>query len=188
MGERDLGQGLLRVNRAVFLDRDGVINRAIVRGGRPYPPLTVDEMEFLPGVAEATAILSNAGFRLIVVTNQPDVATGVQRLEVVEAMHARLRREFPIDDIRVCYHVDRDGCMCRKPKPGMLLDAAAEWSIDLTSSFMVGDRWRDIGAGKAAGCKTIRVGDGYAEAQAETPDSVVESLRAASLLIVAGRV
>ena len=188
MGERDLNRSLVRVKRAVFLDRDGVINRAIVRSGRPYPPLSAEEMEFLPGVGEAIHMLKDAGFRLIVVTNQPDVATGVQRQVVVEAMHERIRREFPIDDIRVCYHVDQDDCTCRKPKPGMLLQAAAEWTIDIPRSFMVGDRWRDIGAGKAAGCRTIRLGDGYHEAQPDEPDCVADSLLAASKLIIAGQV
>lgn len=172
------------MNRAVFLDRDGVINRVVLRDGHPYPPPSVDKLEFLPGVAEAIDALHRAGFRIIVVTNQPDVATGLQRREVVEAIHERMRRLFPIDDIKVCYHVDQDGCLCRKPKPGMLLEAAKEWSLNLDQSSLVGDRWRDIGAGRAAGCKTILVGDGYTERQIEKPDAVVNSLFDASVLIL----
>ncbi len=175
------------MRRAVFLDRDGVINRAVVRAGRPFPPASVRDVEFLSGVAEAIEALRRAEFRIIVVTNQPDVAAGLQRRETVEAIHARLRASFPIDDIKVCYHADQDGCSCRKPKPGLLFEAATQWSLDLTRSFMVGDRWRDIEAGKAAGCKTILVDGGYAERRAERPDAVVASLLEASRVILSDR-
>lgn len=179
-----LGVGRDTLARAVFLDRDGVINRVIVRGGLPFPPASVSELEFLAGVAEAIEALRRAEFRLIVVTNQPDVATGLQRREAVEAIHARIRAQFPIDDIKVCYHTDEDGCPCRKPKPGLLFEAATQWSLDLRQSVMVGDRWRDIEAGKAAGCKTILVESGYAERRAEHPDAVVTSLLEASHVIL----
>lgn len=176
------------MNRAVFLDRDGVLNRAVVREGRPYPPPSVEELEFLPRVAEAIDGLRRAGFRLIIVTNQPDVATGVQQREVVEQMHERISRVLAVDEIKVCYHVDRDDCSCRKPKPGMLLEAANRWSLDLNNSFMVGDRWRDIEAGRAAGCKTILIKYDYDERQAESPDAVVHSLYEASELILSGKI
>ncbi|PYS49941.1 MAG: HAD family hydrolase [Acidobacteria bacterium] len=176
------------MTRAVFLDRDGVINRAIVREGRPFPPASVEELEFLPRVGEAIERLKRAGFRLIVVTNQPDVAKGLQRREVVEAMHERIRRETLIDDIKVCYHSERDECACRKPKPGMLLEAAREESLDLSQSFMVGDRWRDVEAGRAAGCKTILISYEYDERQAERPDAIVNSLFEASELILSGKI
>jgi len=181
------------MHRAVFLDRDGVLNRVGIVQGRPFPPGSVDAMEILPGVPEALGRLRQAGYRLIVVTNQPDVATGVQRLEVVDAMHRRLLEELPLDDIRVCYHTDQDGCECRKPRPGMLLQGAADWDLDLSESFMVGDRWRDVGAGQAAGCRTILIGDGYAEFSlragqlAGPPDRVASSLAEASELILSGR-
>jgi D-glycero-D-manno-heptose 1,7-bisphosphate phosphatase len=174
------------MNRAVFLDRDGTINAAVIRAGRPFPPSSLEELQILPGVADALGALRAAGLCLIVVTNQPDVATGVQRREVVEQMHERLRRELPIDDIKVCYHADADGCSCRKPKPGMLLEAADEWSLDLPGSFLVGDRWRDVEAGRAAGCKTILIHYGYAERRAEHPDAVVGSLPQAGAIILSG--
>jgi D-glycero-D-manno-heptose 1,7-bisphosphate phosphatase len=174
------------VNKAVFIDRDGVINRAVVRDGRPYAPETLGEFELLPGVPEAMAVLRAAGFRLIVVTNQPDVGAGRQSQEVVESMHAQLRKTLPIDDVRVCYHTDADGCDCRKPKPGMLLAAARDWDIDLRASTMVGDRWRDVGAGRAAGCKTILVESGYDDLPAEGYDAAVTSLLEASQLILRG--
>jgi len=172
------------MKHAVFLDRDGVINRAVIREGRPYPPASMDEFEFLPQVEEAIEKLHCANFLIFVVTNQPDVRTGVQRKEVVEAMHAHLASRCPVDDILVCYHVDEDGCECRKPQPGMLLQVAKRWPIDLSQSIMIGDRWRDIEAGKAAGCSTVLIRSEYAERQAENPDIIAESLFEASELIL----
>ena len=164
------------MKRAVFLDRDGVINRAVIRDGKPYPPASLEEFEYLPGVETSIRAIRNAGFLVVVVTNQPDVATGLQRREVVEAMHEKIRAEELCDDLKVCYHTDSDNCNCRKPKPGMLLEAARDWKIDLSRSFMVGDRWRDIAAGRAAGCCTFLIDYGYAEQRAHKPDVVVGSL------------
>lgn len=175
------------MNRAVFVDRDGVINRAVVRDGKPYSPRGLADFELLPGVREAVWLLHDAGFRVIVATNQPDVGGGRQTRATVEAIHAHLRAALPVDDIKVCYHTDSDGCACRKPKPGMLLDAAEQWGIDLASSVMVGDRWRDVEAGKAAGCRTILIENAYDERAAEGFDAAVPSLLEASRLILAGR-
>jgi D-glycero-D-manno-heptose 1,7-bisphosphate phosphatase len=168
---------------AVFLDRDGTINAATVRDGKPYPPASPGELVILPGADAAIAALRAAGFRTIVVTNQPDVATGKQRREVVEAINAALRARVALDDVRVCYHADADGCACRKPKPGLLLEAARDWRIDLGRSFMVGDRWRDVDAGRAAGCRTILIESGYAEKRSE-PDFSVSSLAEACTIIL----
>jgi D-glycero-D-manno-heptose 1,7-bisphosphate phosphatase len=173
----------MRRSAAVFLDRDGTINAASVRDGKPYPPASPQELVILPGADAAIAALRAAGFRAIVVTNQPDVATGKQRREVVEAINAALRASVALDDVRVCYHVDADGCGCRKPKPGMLLEAARDWQIDLGRSFMVGDRWRDVEAGRAAGCRTILIESGYAEKRSE-PDFSVSSLAEACTMIL----
>lgn len=133
---------------AVFLDRDGVINRAVIRDGKPYPPQTVQAVEIPADVQPALLRLKSAGYRLVVVTNQPDVAKGIQEQAVVEAINARLARDLPIDEFRICYHDDADACDCRKPKPGLLLRPP---SHDLARSVMVGDRWRDIEAGRRAG-------------------------------------
>jgi D-glycero-D-manno-heptose 1,7-bisphosphate phosphatase len=162
--------------RAVFLDRDGVINRAVVRDGKPYPPDSLQELEILPGVADALARLRAAGFVNVIVTNQPDVATGRQRREVVEAMHAFLASKLAVDAVKVCYHAAADGCACRKPKPGMLLEAARELGVDLAASVMVGDRWRDVGAGQAAGCRSFFIDAGYAEKRPGKPYVAVKSL------------
>lgn len=161
--------------RAVFLDRDGVLNRAVVRDGKPYPPANAAELEILPGVQEALAKLQAAGFRLIVVTNQPDVARGKQTQSMVETINSALQAKLPIDEFRVCYHDDTDGCTCRKPAPGMLLYAAKDADIDLAASFMVGDRWRDIEAGNRAGVKTVLVDYGYNEHLKSQPDMKVRS-------------
>jgi len=169
---------------AVFFDRDGVLNRALIRDGKPYSPATLDQFEILPGVTEALRALDEAGFLLIVATNQPDVGRGAQRREVVEAMHQRLRAELPLDDIKVCYEADGAGCACSKPKPGMLLAAAGERGIDLSRSYMIGDRWRDVGAGKAAGCFTIFIDRGYREALIDTPDAVCADLPEAAAVIL----
>ena len=170
MGVRDL-----KVQRAVFLDRDGVLNRAVVRDGRPYPPRDVSELEILPGVEEACAALRTAGYLMIVVTNQPDVARGKTTRDVVAAINQALSDGLSVRDIRVCYHDDSDHCSCRKPKPGLLLDAADQWHIDLSNSFMVGDRWKDIEAGASAGCKTIFINNGYSERKPNSPDYCVDS-------------
>lgn len=173
-----------RVKRAVFLDRDGVINRVVVRGGKPYPPESLAELEILPGVPEALGRLRAAGFLNVIVTNQPDVATGKQRREVVESMHAVLFSQLPIDALKACYHTDADDCTCRKPRPGMLREAADELGIDLARSFMVGDRWRDVGAGQAVGCKCYFIDYGYAESRPAAPYVAVKSLVEAAGLIL----
>ena len=164
------------MRRAVFLDRDGVINRAIVRDGKPYPPASLEELEILPGVHEALQKLHDANYLLIVVTNQPDVARGAAKRKDVELMNAFLSSQLPIDDFKTCYHDSGDKCNCRKPLPGALLEAAHDHNIDLSKSFMVGDRWRDVEAGAAAGCKTFFVNYRYAEKKPEAPDFIVTSL------------
>jgi D-glycero-D-manno-heptose 1,7-bisphosphate phosphatase len=167
------------------LDRDGVLNRAIVRNGKPYPPPTLNELEVLPGVPEGLQTLKQAGFLLIVVTNQPDVARGSQRREVVEAINTHLLAMLPLDEIRVCYHDDRDTCQCRKPQPGLLLEAAVQYDLDLSASFIVGDRWKDIEAGHRAGCITILIDCGYAEREADPPPNQrVSSLAQAAMWIL----
>jgi len=164
------------MRRAVFLDRDGVINRAVVINGKSYPPATLIDFVYLPGVESCIKQLRAAGYLVIVVTNQPDVAKGIQNREVIDAMHAKLRRDVLCDDIKVCFHIDEDYCDCRKPKPGMLIEAAREWNINLRESFMVGDRWRDIEAGKAAGCFTYYIDYKYQEKPPDRPDNIVTSL------------
>jgi D-glycero-D-manno-heptose 1,7-bisphosphate phosphatase len=172
------------MRRAVFLDRDGVINRAVVRNGKPYPPANIAEMEILPGVSDALAALHHAGFMLIVVTNQPDVARGTTPMAVVEEINSYLSSCLPIDEFRTCYHDSGDDCECRKPLPGALLAAAKQHDIDLEGSYMIGDRWRDTEAGQRAGCKTIFIDYGYAEKQPESINFRVRSLEEAAQIIL----
>jgi len=176
-------QSTVRRARAVFLDRDGVINRALERESKPYPPRNLDEFEILPEVPAACAKLKAAGFLLVVVTNQPDVARGTQRREVVDAIHARLRAELPLDDVRACFHDDADGCACRKPAPGLLLQAARDHRLALEACYLVGDRWRDVEAGQAAGCRTIFIDHGWAERRPASPSATVASLAEAAAWI-----
>jgi D-sedoheptulose 7-phosphate isomerase len=178
-----MGVGARR--RAVFLDRDGVINRAFVRDGKPFPPPTPQELEILPGVPEALRELKANGFQLLLVTNQPDVGRGKLSVQTLDAMHEDLRTQLPLDDILVCCHTDQDKCDCRKPMPGMIIEAARKHNIDLAASFMVGDRWRDIDAGYNAGCKTILIDYGYSERPPDhEPDLRVRSLREAADWII----
>ena len=171
---------------AVFLDRDGVINECRVLDGKPYPPRSVGEFVILPGVAEACRRLKAAGFLLIVATNQPDVGRGDLEQGVVERIHAHMRRELPLDRVEVCYHPGRglSECDCRKPQPGMLRRAATELNIDLHASWMVGDRWRDIDCGHAAGCRTVFIDYGYDEPLKQQPDFRTTSLLEAAEVIL----
>lgn len=149
--------------RAVFLDRDGVVNQAVIRGGKPFPPANVSEMVINPDAKTGLPILKALGFRLIVVTNQPDVARGTQTVNTVREIHDAIQSELAVDDFFVCYHDDRDQCDCRKPAPGLIFRAAERYGIQLTASFLIGDRWRDIDAGHAAGVQTALIDYGYSE-------------------------
>jgi len=169
---------------AVFLDRDGVINRAFVRDGMPFPPESLLDLEILPGVSDALIALKARGYLVIVVTNQPDVARGTTSQHVIDGIHGRLKDELAIDAILTCFHDDADDCSCRKPRPGLLLQAARRFGIDLPASFMVGDRWRDVQAGKHAGCRTFFVDRGYGEPPPTSYDFRVASLIEASRIIL----
>jgi D-glycero-D-manno-heptose 1,7-bisphosphate phosphatase len=169
---------------AVFLDRDGVINRIQLRDGVPRPPASVEDLEVLPGVAEALSALRAAGFALVVVTNQPDVARGSTTRESVAEIHDRITRELCVDAILTCFHDDGDDCACRKPRPGLLLRAARELDLDVSSSFMVGDRWRDLEAGARAGCRTFYIDAGYEEPTPAAYDYRVASLHEAAGIVL----
>ena len=172
------------MRRAVFLDRDGVINRALIREGKPNAPRVLAEFEILPGVPDALRQLRESGYLLIVVTNQPDVPRGRTSRQDVDAIHARLGQMLPVDDIRVCYHDDDDRCACRKPSPGMLYAAAVERDIRLAGSYLVGDRWRDIAAGRRAGCTTILVDSGHDEPTSVEPEVRLPDLARAAAWIL----
>lgn len=162
--------------KAVFLDRDGVINKLIMRNGLAQAPYVIEEFELYPGVTEAINQLKENQFLTVIVTNQPDVARGWVSIDSVTMINNRILELLPIDEIRICFHINEDNCHCRKPKPGMLTDAAQKWNIDLRQSFMFGDRYGDISAGKRAGCKTFLVGHGDKQGGHPDPDYKVSSL------------
>jgi D-glycero-D-manno-heptose 1,7-bisphosphate phosphatase len=176
---------LVAAVNAVFLDRDGVLNEALVRDGKPFSPLTVAEVVIPADVPSSLARLRQSGFRLIMVTNQPNIARGLQSREAVYAINRYLQEVLRLDAAETCEHDDADNCDCRKPKPGMLLRAAARDHIALTASYLIGDRWRDIEAGRRAGCRTILIGDNYGEALKSTPDAAVETFGEAADWILA---
>lgn len=171
--------------RAVFLDRDGVLIDTAVRGGKPYAITEAEPAVVLDGVADACAALKAAAFLLVLVTNQPDVGRGKTSLGFVEHTNATLMRTLGLDAVRACCHRPEDDCPCRKPRPGMLTEAAASLAIDLGASVMVGDRWSDIEAGRSAGCRTVLIERGYGERAAESPDHSATDLLAAVPWIVA---
>jgi D-glycero-D-manno-heptose 1,7-bisphosphate phosphatase len=170
--------------KAVFLDRDGVINAPVVRDGRPYPPASLEDLRIYPDAARSCTLLKEAGFTLVVATNQPDVGRGTQQREVVEQMHARILAELPIDLVEVCYDPDAEASECYKPAPGMLLKAARQLELDLSQSYMIGDRWRDVDCGHAAGCKTIFIDRGYREELRRQPHFRAHSLWEAVEIVV----
>ena len=171
-------------DRAVFLDRDGVLVVPEFRDGRSYAPRSLDDFRLYEAAKACVDRLKAADFRLVVVTNQPDVGNGITQRLVVEEMHRRLRDELPVDEIQVCYHTSNDACTCRKPRPGMLLDAARKLGLDLSRSVMIGDRASDVDAGIAAGCRTVFIDLGYREPMPERADFVVTSLSEATEIVL----
>ncbi len=172
---------------AVFLDRDGTLNASDVVDGEPRPPAGPLDLVILPGVVEAVQRLRAAGYLLIVVTNQPDVARGTRSRAEVEAVNDRLHAHLLLDAIFVCYHDDADGCHCRKPLPGMLVEASERYAIDLRRSFMVGDRWKDVEAGRRAGCATILLRRPYSGDQARADFEAASLAEAADIILRVGK-
>lgn len=170
----------VQVDRAaVFFDRDGVLNESVMVRGRPYPPASAAELTVEDSTVEACAQLRAASLALVVVSNQPDIARRTQSRAAVDAINVALQERLPLDAILICPHDDADDCGCRKPKPGMLLRAARELRLDLSRSVMVGDRWRDVEAGRRAGCATVFLDRGYDEPRPERADLVVGQLQLA---------
>ncbi len=162
--------------RAIFLDRDGVLIETAVRNRRPYAVTAPQDVRIIDGVTEACRELSRLGFLLVLVTNQPDVARGKISRAFVDETNMALAETIGLDDVEVCDHDDVDDCDCRKPRPGLLMRAAEKLSVDLGSSILVGDRWRDVEAGRNAGCKTVFIDCGYDEKMPEAPDHIAKSL------------
>jgi D-glycero-D-manno-heptose 1,7-bisphosphate phosphatase len=173
-----------KLHPAVFLDRDGVICRTFIRNGKPYAPSKMEDFKLMPNSHHSVMLLKQEGFKVIVVTNQPDIGNGIVALEVVESMHQKLRKKSMVDDVILCAHRQDEGCECRKPRPGMLIHAANKHGIDLNKSFMIGDRASDIEAGKNAGCRTVFIDRHYAEPPPLNPETTVNSLQKAVAYII----
>ena len=170
------------LKKAVFLDRDGVLNRPNIIDGKPYAPKKVKDFIIYSEVYEVLNNLKNNLYKLIVVTNQKDVGRGITSMKVLNTMHNKLKSFLPIDDIKVCICIDE--CDCYKPNPGMILEAQKEWNIDIEKSYIIGDSWRDIGAGINAGCKTILIDRKYNMPMLYKPDYIVNSLKEAESKIL----
>jgi D-glycero-D-manno-heptose 1,7-bisphosphate phosphatase len=149
--------------RAVFFDRDGVLNKPLVVNGKPHAPASLSETEIYPEARGLLEKLRALDYLLFVVTNQPNVSKGIHSRKNIEDINRALIAALSPDGIFVCYHRDEDACMCRKPKPGLLLEASRKYKLDLSECYMVGDRWRDIEAGQNAGCTTVWIDCGYQE-------------------------
>jgi len=164
------------MRRAIFLDRDGTLNKAFIKNGLPFSPSSFNEFEILPGVKESLLKLKKLNFVCLLITNQPDVSRGKIKKNVVIQMNNFLKSEIKLDDIFICYHDDHDNCECRKPKPGLLLNAKKKWNINLNKSYMIGDRWKDIQAGINAGCKTVFINNGYKDNKEIKANFITDSL------------
>ena len=150
-------------SKAVFLDRDGVLIKTDIVNRKPYAITNHRDLCFIDGVKEGLDKLKNFNFLLIVVTNQPDIVTKKTSISEMNKIHNTIRSNLPIDDIYACLEVEKRNSTHYKPKPGMLIDASKKFGINLKNSFIIGDRWRDIGAGNNAGCKTILIDYSYNE-------------------------
>ena len=164
-------------HKAIFLDRDGIINKVVLKKGKPAPPIDFNEFELTEGIVETLQVLKQAGYLLIIFTNQPDVRRGDQTQTRVEAFHRHIQEILPIDRVYVCYHDSQDNCDCRKPKPGMLKQAQQDFNIDFQKSFVVGDRWRDVDAGNAVGCRTLFMDYQYDESLRTQPSFIIHKIR-----------
>jgi D-glycero-D-manno-heptose 1,7-bisphosphate phosphatase len=185
---REARHGLSAIDpsrRAVFFDRDGVLNEAVVRDRKPFPPTSVAEVRFTDRAREAVSELHDAGFVTVCVTNQPDVARGTLDRDVAESINDFVRTELGLDDLIACFHDEADACSCRKPKPGMILEAASRHGLDVAQSYLVGDRWKDIDAGIAAGCRTVLIDRAWNERAATgKPDASVATAHDAARWIL----
>lgn len=174
----------IKKKKAIFLDRDGVINIPFVRGGKSFAPQTVSDFKFYPDVSDSLKNLKSLDYLLIIVTNQPDIGNGLVDIRVVEQMHKIIKKYLPIDHIEMCPHSQKDDCECRKPKPGMLIQSAQRFNINLRESLMIGDRWSDVEAGQKAGCKCIFIDRHYHERRPNSPYLIVQSLQEAAYYLL----
>jgi len=168
----------------IFLDRDGVINEPVIVDNKPYPPKSVKDLVISESSKKAIKLLQKNYYEIIVVTNQPDVARGKTTKESVKKINQRISEICKINHFRVCFHDDVDKCSCRKPKPGLLIEASKEFNFNLDATFMIGDRKKDIIAGQLAGCRTIFIDRRYNEEKPVKCDKVVNNLFQAAMFVI----
>ncbi len=163
--------------RAAFLDRDGVINKSLIRSGIPVPPRDYGEVTIIEGVTDSLNLFRKNGIIPVVITNQPDVSRGITTMETAESINELIRHLTGIEHFYICFHDNFDNCNCRKPKTGLILNAVRDLKINLGDSFVVGDRWRDIKAGQSLGMRSYFIDYSYGETEPEPPFMRVSSLR-----------
>jgi len=145
------------MNSGVFIERYGILNFVCVGQQRPVSPLTLAEFRPNKQAVPLMKELKAAGLTLIVTTNQPGLSRGYQSRQELDRIHRVLRAVFPVDDILVCPHDEMDDCPCRKPKPGLLVEALFKWRLNPSRSFVISDKWQDAEAARSAGCQAILV-------------------------------
>jgi len=175
-------------NKCVFLDRDGVINLPIVINKKPYSPRRIEEFIFTSEIKNLISKVVNHGYKVIVITNQPDIASGDLSESLLNYFHQRIIDEMLVDDIFVCKHLSSDNCNCRKPKPGLILEAALKHKINLKESFFIGDRWKDVDAANNVECHSIFIDYGYREKLKTVPKNCVKNLNAAFEVILSKKI
>ena len=169
---------ILKMKKAIFLDRDGVLNKVVLRekGKIIGSPKSLKELKLIPNIKKVTLSLKKRGFLLIMITNQPDYLRKKNSKKNILQINYYLKKKLFLDDVFVCFHDDSSKCVCRKPKPGMLFKAKKKHKINLKKSYIIGDRWRDIEAGKKAKCKTILLDHNYKEKIKIKPDFNVKKI------------
>lgn len=173
----------MKFNKAIFLDRDGVLNRSLVRNGKPYAPILLKDFHILSGVKKTLKYLKKKNYLLIVITNQPDIKSGKLKLNKLLKMNNILINKLKINEIFICKHDDRDCCNCRKPKNQLIENAIKKYSIDRRKSFLIGDRKKDIEAGLRSRLKTIYINKNYKESKPKNFDFECDNIKNALFYI-----
>jgi len=171
------------VHKAIFLDRDGVLNKAPIINGIPQSPKEIDDVKIISKTYSALKKLKLMGFCLVIITNQPDFRRGTTSKTKLQTLNNHIGKLTKIQNIYTCFHDDLDNCLCRKPKPGLILMAANDLNIKLSESYLIGDRWKDIEAAQNAGVQGFFIDYKYKERQPELPYIAVDSLYHAATYI-----
>jgi D-glycero-D-manno-heptose 1,7-bisphosphate phosphatase len=167
---------MVNKNKAIFFDRDGVLNKTLLKNGKPYAPRNIKDFKIISDAYSILSYLKSLNYLMFVVTNQPDVGNGYMDKIIVEEMHEMILDQLPIQEIFTCYHSQKDNCSCRKPKTGMLEKAHKKFNLNIKDCFIVGDRFSDIEAGQKFKFQTVMIGTGYGEKPLAKPDFNIDKL------------